>query len=202
MGKKDPRIDAYIGKAAPFAQPILTQIRSVVHQACPDVEETLKWGHPTFMHHGILCGMAAFKEHATLGFWKGQLILDQSGTRVDEAMGQFGRLTALSDLPAKSVLARYVREAMRLNEQGIKVPKREQRTPKPPLRTPADLAAALKQNRRAHATYQAFSPSNKREYVEWLTEAKGEATRRRRLETAIAWMAEGKPRNWKYMKRS
>lgn len=197
MPTKDPRVDAYIKKSAPFAQPILTHIRAAVHSSCPDVEETLKWGMPSFMYHGILCGMAAFKEHAVMGFWKGSLILDKNGSRADEAMGSFGRLSSVKDLPPKTVLAGYIKKAMKLNEDGTRVEKPKAK-PKPPVKTPPYFVAALKKNKKASAQYEAFSPSKKRDYVEWLAEAKTDATRQRRLETAVEWIADGKSRNWKY----
>ena len=199
MGSHDPRIDAYIAKAPDFAKPILTEIRRVVHDACPEVEETMKWSSPTFMYKGMLCGMAAFKQHCALGFWKGRLVIGQDGRNADEAMGQFGRITKLSDLPSKRVLMGYVKQAMRLNEEGITVP-RARKGSKPPLRVPAELKRALEKNRKARETFEGFSPSNKRDYAEWIAEAKGEETRHRRLAQAIEWMAQGKPRNWKYMK--
>lgn len=200
MGKRDPRVDAYIEKAKPFAQPILRHIRAVVHAACPKTEETLKWSMPTFMYEGeMLCGMAAFKEHAVLGFWKASLILDKQGRKLeDDAMGQFGCITSVKDLPTKRELTGYIRKAMELNEQGIKVRRAKAATPKAPARVPAELAAALRKNRKAAATFEAFPPSCRREYVEWITEAKQEATRRKRLATTIEWLAEGKRRNWKY----
>jgi uncharacterized protein YdeI (YjbR/CyaY-like superfamily) len=199
MGKKDARVDAYIAKSADFAKPILTYIREVVHSACPDVEETLKWSMPAFMYHGILCGMAAFKEHAAFNMWKGRLIVGDEKDR--DAMGQFGRLATVSDLPSRKVLAGYIKQAMALNEGGVKVPK----VRKPglerkviPTEPPADLAAALKKNAKARATFDGFSPSHKREYVEWIIEAKREETRKRRLDQAVAMLADGKTRNWKY----
>jgi uncharacterized protein YdeI (YjbR/CyaY-like superfamily) len=198
MGGRDPRVDAYIAKSADFAQPILTHLRDVVHEACPNVEETLKWGMPAFMYEGILCGMAAFKAHCTFGFWKGSLVVDSGGKSLD-AMWQFGRITKLSDLPPKRTLAGYVKKAMALNESGAKVKARPKR-PKKEIAVPGYMTAALKKNRKALATFDGFSPSHKREYVEWITEAKGEDTRYRRLAQAIEWMAEGKPRNWKYMR--
>lgn len=197
MGKRDPRIDAYIARSADFARPILEHVRAVVHAACPDVEETLKWGSPTFMHHGILCGMAAFKQHATFGFWKGKLVVGDDVATPGDAMGQFGRLTRVSDLPSKKALTAYVKRAMQLNAEGVKAP-RAVKQPRPKLVEPPWFLAALKKNRKALATYQAFSPSHRREYVEWLTEAKGEDTRARRLKTTLEWLAEGKSRNWKY----
>ena len=202
MGNSDPRIDAYIERSAEFAQPILRHIREVVHSACPGVEETLKWSCPTFMHHGILCGMAAFKEHAAFNLWKGALIVDSDNDRV--AMGQFGRLTKLSDLPSTKVLTAYLRKAMVLNEDRVKVPKIR----KPglerkvvPTQPPTDLAAALRKNARARTTFDGFSPSHKREYIEWIVGAKREETRQRRLAQAIEMLAEGKTRNWKYTAR-
>ena len=196
MGKRDPRVDAYIAKAADFAKPILTSLRETVHAACPEVEETLKWSSPTFMYHGMLCGMAAFKAHCAFGFWKHSLIVPESGREAD-AMGQFGRITSPAELPPRRVLAGYVRQAMQLNETGTKVP-RPRGKPKPPPAVPADLKLALNRNKRASATFKTFSPTNRRDYVEWITEAKTDATRQRRLETAVAWIAEGKSRNWKY----
>jgi uncharacterized protein YdeI (YjbR/CyaY-like superfamily) len=202
MGTRDPRIDAYIDRSADFARPILTHLREVVHAACPDVEETMKWSMPHFMYNGMLCGMASFKQHCTFGFWKGALVVGQ-GPAAEQAMGQFGRITRLADLPSKRVIAGYIKEAMRLNDAGVKSPTRSAaaRTAKPELPVPDYLAAALRRNRKARATFEGFTPSHRREYVEWITEAKGEDTRQRRLETAIAWMAEGKPRHWKYMKQ-
>jgi uncharacterized protein YdeI (YjbR/CyaY-like superfamily) len=200
MGKRDSRVDDYIEKAKPFAQPILRHIRAIVHAACPKTEETLKWSMPTFMYEGeMLCGMAAFKEHAVLGFWKASLILDKQGRKLeDDAMGQFGCITTVKDLPTKAELTGYIKKAMELNEQGIKVKRAKAATPKAPPRVPAELAAALKKNRKAAATFEAFPPSCRREYVEWITEAKQEATRQKRLATTIEWLAEGKRRNWKY----
>jgi uncharacterized protein YdeI (YjbR/CyaY-like superfamily) len=196
MGRKDPRVDAYIARSAGFAKPILKHLRAVVHQACPEVEETLKWSAPHFLYEGMLCGMSAFKEHAAFGFWKGALILDGNG-RNAEAMGQFGRITELSDLPSKKVMTRYIRKAMALNEAGVKSPTRPGK-PKKPLAVPADFQAALRKNRKAMAAYDGFSPSQRREYLEWITEAKRDETRQRRIGTAVEWLAEGKTRNWKY----
>jgi hypothetical protein len=197
MGRKDPRVDAYIEKSAEFARPILTHIRDVVHDACPDVEETIKWSFPHFDYKGMLCSMASFKEHCAFGFWKGALILDGQA-RSTEAMGQFGRITTMGDLPDRKTLREYVRRAVALNESGVKV-ERAPRTPKKAIAVPAYFTAAVKKNRKALATFEGFSPSHRREYVEWVTEAKNDETRKRRLEQAVVWMAEGKPRNWKYM---
>lgn len=193
---RDPRIDAYIERAAPFAQPILAQVRELVHDACPEVEETIKWGMPTFVHAGgILCGMAAFKQHASFGFWKHALVVGEGEPR--DGMGSYGKMTSVKDLPPKKTLLAHVRKAMKLNEDGVKPPARRA-APKPPPETPEDLAAALKKNRAAQATFDAFPPSCKREYIEWIVEAKREETRAKRLAQAVEWMAEGKRRNWKY----
>jgi uncharacterized protein YdeI (YjbR/CyaY-like superfamily) len=159
----------------------------------------MKWSFPHFMHKGMLCSMASFKEHCAFGFWKGSLILDQDGGST-EAMGQFGRITRLADLPPDDVLAGYVREAKRLNDQGVKVEKQPRPGPKKELEVPDDLAAALEANPAANAVFGGFSPSKRKEYVEWITEAKSDATRSKRLGTAVEWIAEGKARNWKYEK--
>jgi uncharacterized protein YdeI (YjbR/CyaY-like superfamily) len=199
MGTKDPRLDAYIARSADFAKPILTQIRQVVHEACPEVEEAMKWSSPHFMYKGMLCGMASFKEHCAFGFWKGSLIVG-GDSRNAEAMGQFGRITSVADLPPKKVLVGYIKDAMRLNDAGVKSPTRSKpKGKKKELAVPDDLSAALNRNKKAKATFDTFRPSYRNQYVEWITEAKGEDTRKRRLKTAIEWMAEGKPRNWKYM---
>lgn len=197
MGTRDKRVDTYVAKSADFAKPILEHIRDVVHEGCPEVEETIKWGFPNYQYKGMLCSMAAFKEHCTFGFWKGSLIVDAADRRSDEAMGQLGRITRLSDLPPRKKLVGYVRKAKELNDAGVKVAKPSK--PKPALEPPADLLAALKKNKKAQAAFDKFPPSHRREYVEWIVEAKTDATRQRRLAQAVEWMAEGKPRNWKYM---
>lgn len=198
MSQHDPRVDAYIAKAAPFAQPILEHIRALVHEAVPGVEETIKWGAPSFMHAGgILCVMAAFKQHAALNFWKGALLLDAIP---EEGMGSFGKLRSVRDLPPKKTMLALLRKAAKLNEDGVKVPAaRKTGRAKPPPEVPADFAAALKKDKAAAKRFDAFPPSHRREYIEWITEAKREETRQRRLAQALAWIAEGKPRNWKYM---
>ena len=199
MGKREPAVDAYIKKAALFARPILAEIRETVHAACPDVEEAMKWSFPHFVYKGVLCSMASFKQHAALGFWKGELVLGRG--RGADAMGHFGRLTKLSDLPSKKALAGYVRKAVELNELGVKQPRAPRKAPPTALKVPAVLSAALAKDREVKAGFDALSPSHKREYVEWITEAKSDETRARRLAQAVAWMAEGKSRNWKYEKR-
>lgn len=199
MGKRDSRIDAYIAKSADFAKPILTHIRGVVHAACPVVEETMKWSFPHFDYRGeMMCSMAAFKEHCALGFWKGSLVVGKADDRNDEAMGQMGRITRVSNLPSREVLTGYIRKAMALNDAGIKV-ERMKGPAKKALPTPPDLARELKGTKGA-STWDGFSPSARREYVEWLLDARTAETRSRRLATSVEWIAEGKTRNWKYQK--
>jgi uncharacterized protein YdeI (YjbR/CyaY-like superfamily) len=198
MDKKDPRIDAYIRNAADFAKPILIEFRERVHAACPDVEETLKWGHPAFLHHGLLCGMASFKEYAVFRFHNWELVRGRR-TDVRPAMGHFGPVTKASDLPPAKEIADIIKHAMQLNEDGVKAP-RPPRAPSKPVVVPDDLAGALRKNKKAQAAFEKFSPSHKREYVEWITQARREETRSRRLQTAIQQISEGKPQNWKYMK--
>lgn len=204
MGDKNPAVDEYIAKSADFARPILEHLRSVVHAGCPRTEEVLKWGFPHFMHQGILCSMAAFKSHCAFGFWKGQLLAEKypalAATR-ESAMGEFGRIMKKSDLPGRAVLVGYVKEAAALNDAGVKVPSRARPKQPRPLKVPDYFLSALRKSRKAMATFEEFSPSHKREYVEWVVEAKGEETRKKRLETAVLWMSEGKARNWKYARK-
>ena len=199
MGKKDPRIDAYIADSAAFAKPILGELRSIVHEACPEVEETMKWSFPHFMYEGMLCSMASFKEHCAFGFWRGKEIVPEGAARNAEAMGHLGRITSVDDLPPRKTIAAWIRQAMALNESGVRRPAKPRAKKPATVEVPDYLTAALKKNRKAQATFDAFSPSARREYVDWITEAKREATRDRRIAQALEWMAEGKPRNWKYM---
>jgi len=202
VGKRDPRVDAYIAKAAPFAQPILEHVRAIVHEGCPGVEETIKWGMPTFVHgSGILCGMAAFKAHASFGFWKHALVVGEGDGSERVGMGSFGKLESVRDLPPKKQLLAYVKKAMALNAPGAKAaaPVRKAAAPKPaPVPTP-EFAAALRRHKAAAAAFKAFPSGHQREYVEWIAEAKREDTRDRRIAQAVEWLAEGKPRNWKYL---
>ena len=202
MATKDPRVDAYIAKSADFAKPILNHLRKVVHTACPEVEETMKWSFPHFDYKGMLCSMAAFKQHCTFGFWKAALIFGDAapGKNSDDAMGHSGRITALSDLPNDKILIGYIKEAVRLSEEGIKLPARPKSRERKELVVPDDFAAALRKNKKALATFDEFSYSHKKEYLDWILEAKREETRRQRMATAIQWLAEGKSRNWKYSK--
>ena len=204
MGKKDERIDAYINNAEDFAKPILRHLRSIVHKACPNVEETMKWSFPHFDYRGVMCSMATFKAHCVFGFWKGPIMKDphklMNKTGAGEAMGHFGRIGSIKDLPKAGILLSYVREAAKLNEDGIKLKKK----PKPAMKeftVPSFLTEPLKKNKKALEIFNKFSPSAKREYVDWVTEAKTEDTRMRRLKTAVEWMSKGKQRNWKYRKK-
>jgi hypothetical protein len=197
MASRDRRIDDYIAKSAGFARPILSYLRDVVHEACPGVEETIRWGMPHFLHHGILCRIAAFKQHCAFGFWRrAQLVGDDA--RAGEALGQFGRITRTGDLPPRRTLLALVRRAARLNEAVVRPAARPKRRPRPAPRVPSDLRAALAANARARRTFAALPPSGRREYVEWLLEAKRAETRARRLAQALAWLAAGKARNWQY----
>jgi uncharacterized protein YdeI (YjbR/CyaY-like superfamily) len=201
MKNADPRIDAYIGKAAGFAKPILRHLRKLVREACPEAEETMKWSSPAFVCRGkILCGMAAFKEHCTFGFWHQGMsaVLGADGEKSDAAMGSFGRVTSLDDLPSDNKMALYIKKAAALNESDAPARPRPAKRPAAPLTVPEDLAAGLKKNKAAAATFEKVSPSRRKEYIEWITEAKRDETRQKRLATTLEWLAEGKTRNWKY----
>jgi uncharacterized protein YdeI (YjbR/CyaY-like superfamily) len=192
----DPRIDAYIGKAQPFARPILEALRARVHAACPDAVETLKWSAPAFTYKGkILAVMAAFKQHAAFNLWHGAQVAEGGGDA--QGMGQFGKLASVDDLPSKRDFAGLVKAAMKLIDAG-ESGGRKTTTPKPTLDTPDDLAAELARNAKARETFEGFPPGKRREYIEWLVEAKREDTRKRRLAQAVEWMSEGKSRHWKY----
>jgi uncharacterized protein YdeI (YjbR/CyaY-like superfamily) len=200
MRERDPRVDAYVERSAEFARPILEHLRALVHDTCPEVEETIKWGFPHFVHAGsVLCSMAAFKQHAAFGFWKGALI-DGVGAAGDDksAMGQFGRLQTIADLPPRRTLQALLRKAMKLNEEGIKPPART-RKPGPATPLPSELAVALARNARARRSYEGFPPGEQREYREWVGEAKRPETRERRAAQAAEWLAAGRKRNWKYV---
>ena len=205
MGTKDKRIDAYIAKAQPFAQPILKHIRELAHKGCPEVEETMKWSFPHFVYAGgTLCSMAAFKEHMAFGFWKASLMKDPHKileTEGREAMGHFGRITGMNDLPSDKIMIEYIKEAARLNKEGIKVVRKPVSKEKKELVVPDYFLKAISKNKKALKTFEAFSYSHKKEYVEWITEAKTEDTRNNRITTAVEWISEGKPRMWKYMKK-
>lgn len=199
MAKKDPRIDAYIQESNEFARPILKHLRKLVRENCPEAEETLKWDCPHFLYGGqILCGMAAFKKHCLFGFWKGALFVDSKGKRVKASMGQVGgKIASLDDLPSPTVLKSYLRQAMKLTDSGVKI-KRPPGRKRPPLQVPLELMRALRGTPKALARFEAFSPSAQRDYADWISGAKTDETRERRLETAVEWISEGKPRYWKY----
>ncbi len=196
MPTLDPRIDDYIARSPDFAQPILAHLRALVHAACPEVEETMKWSMPHFMYKGMLCAMASFKAHCTFGFWKGALLFPGIEK---ESMGHLGKVTSIKDLPSKKELTGFIKQAMKLNDQGVKTPARARKTPAA-LVVPDYFAAALKADKAAKKVFDGGSASFRREYVTWLEEARTDATRLRRMEQAIAWLAEGKARNWKYEK--
>jgi uncharacterized protein YdeI (YjbR/CyaY-like superfamily) len=201
MKTKDPRVDAYIAAAAPFARPILKHLRKVVHAGCPAVEETIKWGFPHFVYKGNVAAMSAFRQHCSFGFWKGALIFGGERSGQDEAMGQFGRIAQVRDLPNEKTLIAYVRKAAELNDAGIKVPRPvKPKTPRA-LDVPDDFNAALKKNSKARKTFDGFSVSKRREYIDWMTDAKREETRRQRLATSVEWLAQGKTRMWKYERK-
>ena len=196
MTNTDPRIDAYIARQADFARPILERLRAVVHEACPGVEETLKWSMPTFLYGGaILASMAAFKQHASFGYWKHADVMGEGVER--DGMGSYGRMSSVKDLPAKKTLVADLKRAMQLNVDKVK-PARKATAPKPPMEAPADLVAALAKNAKARKTFDGFPPSAQRDYIEWIVEAKREETRTKRLAQTVEWLAEGKRRNWKY----
>jgi uncharacterized protein YdeI (YjbR/CyaY-like superfamily) len=204
MPKNDPKIDAYIAKAQPFAKPILIHIRELVHKACPDVEEKMKWSFPHFDYRGeMMMSMAGFKNHAVFGFWKAALMKDAKLLEMaqsEAAMGHSGRLTSLKDLPPDKKLIGYIKEAMKLNDDGIKLPPRPKLEQKE-LPVPDYLKASLKKNKKAQIAFDGFPPSHRKEYIQWFGEAKTVETRDKRLVQGIEWMAEGKSRNWKYMKK-
>jgi len=200
MPLTDPRVDAYIEKSQPFARPILNHLRQLVHKACPEVTETIKWGFPNFEYKGLLCSMASFKAHCAFGFWKAALMKDSAKflePMGKTAMGHFNRLTSVDDLPSDKILISYIKEAVGLNESKIAVPKKKP-VAKEAIPVHEAFSAALKKNKKAFANFEKMSASYQKDYHLWINEAKTEATRNRRIETAIEWILEGKGRNWKY----
>jgi uncharacterized protein YdeI (YjbR/CyaY-like superfamily) len=196
MPATDPRVDAYIEKANDFAKPILTRVREMVHEACPDVVETIKWGSPFFDYKGqMMCAMAAFKEHCSLIFWKASLI-EGVPPNSDKSRGSFRRITSVKELPAKKQFTGFIKAAMALNDAGVTV--KRPKTRKPEAKVPEELAAALEKNKKARTVFANFPPGQRREYCEWISDAKREETKTRRVAQAIEWIAEGKERNWKY----
>ena len=205
MVKKEKAIDAYIAKSAGFAKPILTHIRDLVHKACPDVEEKMKWSMPFFDYKGeMLCHMASFKQHAVMGFWKAPLMKDSvlvENAKSETAMGHLGKLTSLKDLPADKKITTWIKEAMLLTDKGIKLPARAKSAITKELTVPDYFVKVLSKNKKAKIVFENFAPSHKKEYLQWITEAKTEETRNKRMETALEWIAEGKGRNWKYERK-
>lgn len=199
MPTTDPYVDEYIDKAQDFAKPILRHIRKLVHDACPDVVETRKWSFPHFDYKGIMCSMASFKEHVAFGFWK-QSLLEKSAFPAEKtAMGSFGRIKSIKDLPDNKTMKKLIKDACKLNDDGVKVVRKVSKERKE-LVVPEVLTGALAKNKKAAATFESFPYSCKKEYIEWITEAKTDATRDKRLATTIEWLSEGRRRNWKYEK--
>lgn len=195
---RDARIDAYIARAQPFARPILEKVRERVHRAIPNVEEAIKWSMPAYLADGkILLITAAFKGHAALNFWRGQEL--ESSHESVGAMGQFGRIKSVEELPSDAELDRLIREAAEL-AKSAPAPRKAKHEPKPQPAMHSDFAAALDKAPKARAALDAFPPSARRDYLEWITDAKQDATRAKRIATAVEWLSEGKRRNWKYEK--
>lgn len=195
-------IDAYIAKSADFAKPILEHLRELIHSTCPDVEEKIKWSMPFFDYKGeMMCHMASFKQHCAFGFWKGSIMKDpvlRATAASEAAMGHLGRITSLKDLPSDKKIIAWIKEAMALNDNGIKLPPKAISKEKKEIKVPDYFMKALTKNKKAGATFEAFAYSHKKEYIQWITEAKTEATRDKRMLQAIEMMTEGKSRNWKY----
>ncbi|MEP7141335.1 MAG: DUF5655 domain-containing protein [Ferruginibacter sp.] len=202
MGKKEKAIDEYISKSADFAKPILNHLRELVHKTCPNAEEKMKWSFPHFDYKNeMMCSMAAFKQHCVFGFWKAALMKDPilvENARSEVAMGHLGRITAKKDLPADKTIIAWIKEAMQLNDLGIKLPSKPKTTDKKELVVPDYFTKALSKNKKALQIFEKYAWSHKKEYVEWVTEAKTEETRNKRMATAVEWIADGKSRNWKY----
>jgi uncharacterized protein YdeI (YjbR/CyaY-like superfamily) len=204
MGKKDQRVDNYITKSVDFAKPILKHFRKLVHQACPEIEEKIKWGFPHFDYKGMMCSMAAFKHHCAFTFWKASLMKDKKlieNAKSESAMGHLGRITSVKDLPSNKKLISYLKEAKKLNDDGIKLPAKPIVKPNREVIIPDYFLKILKKNKSTLKTFENFSISHKREYIDWITEAKTEVTRNKRISTAIKWLSEGKSRNWKYKEK-
>jgi uncharacterized protein YdeI (YjbR/CyaY-like superfamily) len=197
MAKKNPKIDAYINKAQPYAKPILKKLRTTIHKACPQVTEEIKWGAPFYLYQNrVLCATMGFKAHCAIVFWKAALIIKKNGKKAKDDLKSWRRISSLEELPSEKDLSAYIKLAMHFNEPTTKLPPREKRST--PLKVPSDLMSALRANPKALATFNAFTPTKKKDYIYWITGAKTEDTRERRMETAIDWMNEGKSRNWKY----
>ena len=202
MGKKEKAIDEYINKSADFAKPILLHLRELVHKACPEVEEKMKWSFPHFDYKNeMMCSMAAFKQHCVFGFWKASLMKDPilvENARSEVAMGHLGRISSKKDLPADKTITAWIKEAMQLNDLGIKIAAKAKTAEKKEVVVPEYFMKALGKNKKALQVFENYAYSHKKEYVEWITEAKTEETRNKRMATALEWIAEGKSRHWKY----
>ena len=201
MAQKDKRVDEYIAKSADFAKPILHHLREMIHKGCPEVKETIKWSFASFDYKGPLCSIAAFKQHCAFGFWKAALMKDAEKMKDNQqnAMGHAGKIKSLADLPPDKILLGWIKEAVKLNDDGVKLPPRKKAAPQE-LIVPDYFISALKKKKNGLTAFEKFSPSHKREYVQWITEAKTDATRNKRMETAIEWITEGKGRNLQYEK--
>lgn len=205
MGKKIKEIDDYIAKSAPFARPILKKLRELVHQVCPETEEKMKWSFPHFDYKNeMMCSMAAFKQHCAFSFWKATLMKDKNLLAMaasEQAMGHLGKITSTEDLPADKKLSAYIKEAMMLNENGIKLPPKTKKPADTAISIPDYFIKALKKTKAAWMFFDSASYSFKKEYIQWLEDAKSDETREKRMTTAIEWIAEKKGRNWKYEKK-
>lgn len=206
--KRNPKVDAYIQKSRPFAQPILVHLRKLIHAGCPDVEETMKWSMPFFEYRGvILCNMSAFKAHCRFGFWGLEIsaVLRKEGIVREGGASTLGRITSIDALPPQKKIIDWIAQAAALIESGqerspIAARPRVTKRVRPALKTPPDFNRALGKNKKAAAAFAAFSPSCRREYIEWIVDAKRPETREQRIATAVDWIAQGKQRNWKYQK--
>lgn len=204
MATKDKRIDAYIEKARDFAKPVLTHLRTVIHKASRDIDESIKWGMPYFQYNGkLLCFMASFREHCVFGFKQGAMMTDPKGlmqrSSDKSGMGHFGKIKDMRDLPSEKVLIQYIKEAIKLIDRGVRTP--QKKAPATEIEVPEDFMKLLKKNKESHQAFEEFSKSHKKEYIEWITEAKTAETRNKRMNTAIEWIGQGKGRNWKYEKK-
>lgn len=204
MAKKDPRIDEYIKNAKPFAQPILKHLRKLIHEIVPEVEETVKWGMPAFEYKGPIFSMASFKEHCAFAFWKSPLMKDAElfrNNKGEGGMGDLGKVKSVEDLPGDKLMKQYLLEAKRINDQGIKLEKKKPRSSEEPEIHP-EFEKQLKKNKGAFSFFKSSSPSCRKEYINWINEAKRDETRNTRIATAVEWLSEGKGKNWKYEKKN
>lgn len=203
MGALNPKVTEYISQSQPFAQPVLQHLRTLVHKVCPEVEEEMKWSFPNFTYKGkILCSLAAFKHHCSFGFWLAGAMTSMEpyktpGAKGGSGMGDFGKLTSVKDLPSNKIITACIKEAMQLTDDGVVLKKAPVKAATE-LPVPPDFEQMLSKNKKAKTIFQKFPPSHRKEYIQWITEAKTEATRQNRINTATEWIAEGKGRNWKY----